>query len=293
MFKFDRYDWNYTTNPYPKYNDYIDYVDSLLLPLNFKKEIIGKSADGQFNIYAYSKDLDKPVYWIDGTVHGSEWQSSYFPLDFIVEVWGDKHHNKLLTKAIRDNFGIHYIPSVSPYGFENVTYTNANGVNINRQFDNYWEKADANLEPFNPNYKGTSVLSESEAKAFVNEFDKIKPYMVANCHTTFGEASGMTIQRRHTHYLIQSMDAMNSLRLTYNEIGTTEWSSQYGPTIAGWCATQTSKEGTPVYSTVLESQGNTDKVNVGIPALYIIAITMINWKNNGKMITNSINDILS
>lgn len=284
--------WKYHVNPFPKYTDFIDYVDKKLLPLGFKKEGIGISQDGEFKIYGYSLSLDKPVYWIDADIHGSEWHSCYYTLDFICDVWGDGHIDKRTTKKIRDTFGVYYIPSVNPWGYENVKYTQSRGINLNRNFDNLWHIA-AVKPPFDPNAKGDSALSESEIQAVVSKFNKVKPYIAINCHTTTGGTSGIDMNARYPYYKLLSKDILQTLKLTAPNAGTMEWNTQFAPTANGWYATQTSKEGTPTFASILEHQSNTDEFDFGYTALLTIAISIINFKNNGKYNTNSINDILS
>src|SRR5699024_6508659 len=92
MYKHHRESWNYSqTNPFPNYNDMIKHTDERLLPLGFEKESIGLSQDGEFTMYAYKINLDKPVFWIDSNIHGSEWWTCYYCLDFIESVWNNSY----------------------------------------------------------------------------------------------------------------------------------------------------------------------------------------------------------
>lgn len=292
MFKFTRFSWNYgDTNPYPDYNDYIKYVDSKLLTLGFEKEIIGKSQDGEFNIYGYSKNLDKPIFWLDADIHGSEWQSSYYTLDWVHQVWGDTFIDKKVTKYIRDNLGIYFSPSINPWGYHNVEYQQVNGVNLARNFDSYWESYKGNAQFEGHNYKGTSPESESEAKAVATKIRELKPYIAINCHTTTGPASGVDMSRRFSWYSILFQDVQNSLKITYPEIGTLDWNAQFSPTAQGWYGQQISREGTPTFANIIEHQSDRDDVNTGLATLYIIVLTILNFKNNGKLKLNNLNDI--
>lgn len=290
MIKFYRESWNYSQiNPYPTYAEMIQHTDDRLLPLGFEKEEIGLTQDGNFMMYGYKKNLNKPVFWLDSNMHGSEWWTCYYCLDFIEQVWGDNYFDKNVSKIIRDNFGIYYIPSMNPWGYENNKYYQSRGVNLNRNFDNgLWQSYGGNAQWEGNNYKGEAPESEQETKNVVVAFNRIKPFLAINCHTTTGGGNGVDMNRRYPQYSILSRDIHNSLKLTYQEAGTLEWNGQYSPSAQSWYGLQTSKENTPVIASILEHQSDTDKYNVGLTLLYIIALTVINYRLNGKLTLDSL-----
>src|SRR5690606_38204822 len=62
-----------------------------------------------------------------------------------------------------------YIPFVNPWGVSQLTPRtryNANGVDINRNFDFHWEELDPNgtIQPYQHGYKGTAPFSEVETR---------------------------------------------------------------------------------------------------------------------------------
>mgnify|MGYP002714773214 FL=1 len=295
MYKHYRESWNYSRiNPYPDYNDMIKYTDSKLLPLGFEKEEIGLSQDGEFMMYAYKKNLDKPIFWLDSNIHGSEWWTCYYCLDFLTAVWGDTYFDKKVSKLIRDNFGMYYIPSVNPWGYHNVKYYQSRGVNLNRNFNSRFDDYQhGNAQWEGNNYKGTEAESEQETKNIVSAFNKIKPYIAINCHTTTGNGSGVDLNNKYPEYSLLTTDVHNSIKLTYPEAGTLEWNGQYTPSAQAWYGMQTSKEGTNVITSILEHQSDTDKYNVGYTTLFIIALTTINWKNNNRLKLNHIEELIS
>lgn len=296
MYRQYRESWNYSqVNPYPNYNDMIAYTDKKLLPLGFKKEVIGKSQDGEFNLYGYSLNLDKPVFWLDSNIHGSEWWTCYYCLDFLVAVWGDTYFDKRISKLIRENFGMYYVPSVNPWGYQNVKYPQSRGVNLNRNFDaGNWENYTSGNEQWKGNnFKGFSPASESETQAIQTKIKEIKPYIAINCHTTTGNGSGVDVNTRFSYYKLLTTDMLDSLKLTYPGIGTINWNIQFTPSAESFYGQLTSKEGTPTIASVLEHQSDTDKFNVGYATLFIIALTTINWKNNHKLKMNHLNDVIS
>lgn len=285
MYKHHRESWNYSqTNSYLKYADMIKHTDDRLLPLGFEKEEIGLTQDGQFMMYAYYINLDKPTFWLDSNMHGSEWWTCYYCLDFIEKVWGDTYFDKQVSKAIRENLGMYYIPSMNPWGYENNKYYQSRGVNLNRNFDNgLWANYGGDAQWQGNNYKGEAPNSEQETKNIIAAFNRIKPYVAINCHTTTGSGNGIDMNTKYPQYKILSRDIFNSMRLTYPEAGALEWNGQFSPSAQSWYGMQTSKEDTNVIASILEHQSDTEKYNIGLTLLFIIALSVINLKNKGKL----------
>lgn len=92
-------------------------------------------------------------------IHGDENTAVYALYHFF-----DRVCNEWQTDAgleyMRHNVTFSVIPLENPYGFDNKTYGNANGVNVNRNYDYDWSNG---AEP-----KGVSAFSEPEAVATQN-----------------------------------------------------------------------------------------------------------------------------
>lgn len=287
MYRAHKFTPNYSqVNPYPIYEDMIAHTDSVLLPLGFIKEELGLSQDGGFMLYGYrndNKNSGRPVFWLDSNMHGSEWWTCYYCLDFIEAVWGNKHHDKQVSQLIRNNFNLYYIPSMNPWGYENVKYYQSRGVNLNRNFDSRWELYGGNAQWEGNNYKGAAPESESETRHTVKKFNEIKPYIAINCHTTTGSGNGLDMNRRYKKYHLLTKDMQESFKITVPDAGTLEWNAQFSPSAQAWYGLQKSKENTDVIASILEHQSDTDKYNVGLTFLFIIALSTINYKNNGYL----------
>lgn len=89
--------------------------------------------------------------------HGNE-KNGVFGLYKILKEYADGVN--LYLGDILDNLELDIIPVVNPYGFDNNTRDNARGVNINRNFDYYWES-------YTGTDKGAEKESEHETKAIV------------------------------------------------------------------------------------------------------------------------------
>lgn len=82
------------------------------------------------------------------------------------------------------NVEFYVIPVVSPWGLDNKSRTNFNGVNINRNFPTKnWRTSD-----IGPDYGGPSAGSEYETKIVMYYLNQIQPQCAVDAHT-----GGMTI----------------------------------------------------------------------------------------------------
>lgn len=130
-------------------------LESVNTKLNNRIELIGKnSGSGQILII--------------GVVHGDEPQG-----EFLI-------NNYLNTNSeISDKFL--FIPSLNPDGQKSGTRTNANGVDINRNFPTEnWELGEKNRY-----FGGESPASEIETQFVKNVVEKYQPQMIITLHTPF------------------------------------------------------------------------------------------------------------
>lgn len=95
--------------------------------------------------------------------------------------------------------------------------SNARGVDLNRNFDCFWEYAGANLKPSGWNYRGPSVLSEPETQAIVNRFLEIEPVAELGYHATgsiiyhdYGTTGKLTRTNEKFYYAIRSLTGYSS-----------------------------------------------------------------------------------
>ena len=162
------YPSHYTTYAY-----LISAYDALVTkhPSLITKNLLGTDGQGT-EIYEYDircKDYnsggnrgaldsvaDKPLIAIMAGVHGGE-TSTINGLYYIVR---DILDGVAPVSTILGNINLRIIPCVCPYGFDNKSRTNANGVNINRNFDADWIYQDYGTN----NYSGPSAASELETQ---------------------------------------------------------------------------------------------------------------------------------
>lgn len=283
---------NYNERTKPTYEEMIQETDDKLISLGFVKEEIGLSEDGNFMMYGYRYgDFSKPTMWIDSNIHGSEWWSYCYCLEFFEKLGNLDFYDKRAIEILRDSFSWYYIPSMNPWGFENNVYNNVNQVNLNRNFGNNWETYVGDAQGEGNNYKGVAVWSESEVRHTRDKFLEILPYFALNCHTTTGDGNGIDTNRRYKWYNVLMTDIYKSSKLSVRGAGSIEWSTQYSPQASAWYGLQTSKEGQRVISTILEHQSDTVDYNYGLTTLFLLCFSVLNYYKNGKLTLKSLSEI--
>ena len=111
--------------------------------------------------HSYNKTL-----LVVGVVHGDEWQGE----KIIEKMMNLPHQNRIL-----------YIPCLNPDGKYLETRTNANGVDINRNFPaKNWK-----LLPRDRYFGGDKPLSEPEARFLESIIVEYKPEAILTLHTPF------------------------------------------------------------------------------------------------------------
>ncbi|MEO8364559.1 MAG: M14 family metallopeptidase, partial [Ilumatobacteraceae bacterium] len=76
------------------------------------------------------------------------------------------------TLPVPTGIDLWLVPSMNPDGAAHITHTNANGVDLNRNFPYQWRKI---FQLGNEQYSGPSKASEPETKAMIKFMREIKP----------------------------------------------------------------------------------------------------------------------
>lgn len=135
-------------------------------------EII-KDTSGNYPIYLYvfNPEKYKETITITAGIHGDE-PEGYWGLFYILnEIYRNPVKHKGLMD-VRNNVRIALVPVVNPWGYENFTRANSNGVNVNRNFD-------VNIGLPAAKAEGSEPFSENEAKAvkiLLNEFGEYSKF---------------------------------------------------------------------------------------------------------------------
>ncbi|HNJ97664.1 MAG TPA: DUF2817 domain-containing protein [Ilumatobacteraceae bacterium] len=130
------------------------------------EEVIGTSVQGR-PIVAYHRG--KPggtVILIVGVIHGNE-DDGLAVIDL------------LRTLPLPDGYDLWLLPMMNPDGQANQTRTNANGVDLNRNFPYDWGPI---AQPGDSEYSGPSAGSEPETQAFMAFTQRIQPKLTIWYH---------------------------------------------------------------------------------------------------------------
>ena len=145
----------------------------------------GVSSDGS-KIYSINAGIQtKPMFLFVATLHGWEWENAYGLLTF-AEYIGEHPDDERMR--LNDYF-IKIIPIANPYGYKNNTRHNANGVDLNRNFNYKWEEFKMQhprqdvAQPWDYDWKGYSPASEPETKILQRIIDSHEIACVVDFHS--------------------------------------------------------------------------------------------------------------
>lgn len=141
---------------------------------------IGTSVQGR-SITAYSFGSGPSKIIFVGTTHGDEKSSTY-----TLQSWVDYLESH--ATSIPANRTIIVIPNLNPDGYAASRRTNANNVDLNRNFpaDDWKQGVTMPDKSFNPNGGGAAPLSEPESKALANYIQAQDPRLVLTYHAAAG-----------------------------------------------------------------------------------------------------------
>lgn len=167
------------------------WYDALLssYPNYITKELLGNDESGQYPIYSYRFSPTLPntegsttttprVFICSIHAETLNFVYPYVMLREICESW--KTGGRLA--ALRHGVEFLIIPCAHPYGMEQKTRLNVNGVDINRNFPIDWA-----LSEEGSHYSGLSPASESETQIVVAAVRDFKPHAAFDCHSFSGE----------------------------------------------------------------------------------------------------------
>jgi murein peptide amidase A len=136
-------------------------------------ETVGRSVQGT-SIKMYVFGNGSPSILIFGGIHGDEYTSAFVAKNLVFVLSKDP--------SLCDGKTVGIIPSVNPDGLVANTRTNANGVNLNRNFPaSNWRQTKRGND-----YGGRSPASEPETRAIVKAVDELNPVCIVSIHTATG-----------------------------------------------------------------------------------------------------------
>ncbi len=146
-------------------------------PIKVEKKVFGYSVKGNL-IEGYEIGYGKEAILLMGAIHGNEVGSAYLLNRLVSEI-------KSNVKIISKNKRIIIIPVVNPDGYNIQQKFNANGVNLNLNFNTTgW----ANYGP-QGTYAGPKPFSEPESQIVKKIVERYRPIMMISYHTAGGIVS--------------------------------------------------------------------------------------------------------
>lgn len=111
-----------------------------------------------------------------GVFHGDEPQGKY-----LIEEYLKRTEIHPSSKSLISRRGLLFIPCLNPDGLQQGTRTNANGVDLNRNFPTKnWE-----LTQKNEFFGGNSPASEIETKFLIEVIEEYKPELILTLHAPY------------------------------------------------------------------------------------------------------------
>lgn len=227
---------------------------------------LGKSEDPEKNIYGIRHgDLEnKPCIFLVGSIHGSEWESAYWTLFFMEMIANPQkapHTLREYFRYLKDKYSFYAVPVANPWGFENMSRTNYNGVDANRDYDD---------------------KSQKEIQIITEKFSEIKPVLFFDNHLaninyhSFGTANS-TCERVFYEFKKSIRLILRDNTIDFYPLGGFE-SSAPG-TGREWASKQDNIRGTKTISVLLEGFRSLEqesylqeKATFGINALLIFCL---------------------
>ena len=201
------------------YDDVIEWMDALMALSNVSnttitKVSIGTSSDNK-TLYEYIftpkryavtgfPTKQKPIVLIDACIHGFEKNSFFAWYAFLKDML--TRSDSVQLDAVARNVEIHFGPVSNPYGFDNNSYYNANGVNLNRNFDTTdWE----------------SITSGTDQSGYADNpqpFDQPESVAISNWISSYPKA--MMMFTSHTNGRVTNgYDEMNACMTRFGVAG--------------------------------------------------------------------------
>lgn len=172
---------------------------------DFVPEIVSLEASVQDGINKIYTKNDYPIVIMGACIHGAERPCAKSLLNLMTLIANAKDYS--ILGWLRNNIHFVIIPLENPWGYKNDKRTNVNQVDLNRNFEPFWEKGENTTE--NQRYRGTAPLSEKETQYIDSVLkecaDKAVCYYSFHTHGVFTAYNMMTNFSSPALYLLNEM----------------------------------------------------------------------------------------
>lgn len=225
----------------------------------------------------------RPVIYIQGGIHGDEWQSCYWVRKFAELVANPQNAGaaRRIFKKLKAELAFVIVPCINPDGLDLNTRGTANLVDLNRNYDAFWASYDdADIRTNFGITKGASAFSEPESRISRDIVLLHKPLSFVCCHTNptsnFTQHSHIDNMRFHTLF----KEYGKSFRITTDESIMDTPGTGRTPVSAAWATNQISKSGAQIISSVFEIGDRTNNARAmrcGVAGLTLLALQVLHW----------------
>lgn len=207
------------------------------------RQMLGMDASGTYPLYRYDftptppvasvpnsakqtartySQAEMPVFVMDSGIHGLEKPAVLAMLNFCT-ILANARRNDIFG-WLRHNVRFVVVPVANPWGYVNSRRSNANSVDLNRNFTPNWENGEST--DANGHYRGTAPLSEPESRYIDAILQECK-------------ASALAYYSWHTHGVYTGFDQMTMYAIghntaVYEKLQTVGLDAVQAVTLDGW-----------------------------------------------------------
>lgn len=165
------------------------------------------------------KTFKRFKFFIVSSTHGNE-RTSIWVLYNLMKLICEKWQTNESLEFLRWNVEFVICPIISPGGYRNFTRINANGVDLNRNFDADWENGSSDKS--STTYRGDAPMSEPEAIVCDNIIKRENPNFVIDFHNFHAQSTPTSF-----NWIIGYSDKVNDIADLVLSKMARKWKKQY------------------------------------------------------------------
>ncbi|WP_145463963.1 M14 family zinc carboxypeptidase [Staphylococcus hominis] len=205
-----------------KYPNYVsrkvegkDILEDEIISYTFKPEEQSFTRNSE----EVEKTFKRFKFFIVSSTHGNE-RTSIWVLYNLMKLICEKWQTNESLEFLRWNVEFVICPIISPGGYRNFTRINANGVDLNRNFDADWENGSSDKS--STTYRGDAPMSEPEAIVCDNIIKRENPNFVIDFHNFHAQSTPTSF-----NWIIGYSDKVNDIADLVLSKMARKWKKQY------------------------------------------------------------------
>lgn len=205
-----------------KYPNYVsrkvegkDILEDEIISYTFKPEEQSFTRNSE----EVEKTFKRFKFFIVSSTHGNE-RTSIWVLYNLMKLICEKWQTNESLEFLRWNVEFVICPIISPGGYRNFTRINANGVDLNRNFDADWENGSSDKS--STTYRGDAPMSEPEAIVCDNIIKRENPNFVIDFHNFHAQSTPTSF-----NWIVGYSDKVNDIADLVLSKMARKWKKQY------------------------------------------------------------------